>query len=171
MPIKLSQIRPPFSRIFEIIGCAVRFRLKRNDAKNKQIFFRFEAKKICFFACFASKQKAGNQKRNENERSENSNKMGTKKPAKINHKKVKIWLFLSCFWSAWTVQLSDLFWSTIRSRNREVHVHYRYCCPICFEAPSGFDILRYFTIFPVSCIRFLIHFRFRENFCYFRNFS
>jgi hypothetical protein len=46
--------------------------LKRNDAKNKQIFFRFEAKKIRFFACFASKRKAGNQKRNENERSENS---------------------------------------------------------------------------------------------------
>jgi hypothetical protein len=34
-----------------------------------------------------------------------------------------------------------------------------------------FDILRYFTIFPVSCVRFLIHFRFRENFRYFRNFS
>jgi hypothetical protein len=37
------------------------------------------------------------------------------------------------------------------------------------------DIFRYFTIFPVSCVRFLIHFRFREsfreNFRYFRNFS
>jgi hypothetical protein len=53
--------------------------------------------------------------------------------------------------------------------NREVHIHY--CCPICFEAPSGFYILRDFTIFPVSCVRFLIHFRFRENFRYFRNFS
>jgi hypothetical protein len=39
-----------------------------------------------------------------------------------------------------------------------------YCCPICCEAPSGCDILRYFTIFPVSCVRFLIHFRFREIF-------
>jgi hypothetical protein len=57
--------------------------------------------------------------------------------------------------------------------NREVHVHY--CCSICCEAPSGFDFLRYFTIFPVSCVRFLIHFRFRENFRenvrYFHNFS
>jgi hypothetical protein len=57
--------------------------------------------------------------------------------------------------------------------NREVHVHY--CCPIFFEAPSGFDILRYFIIFSVSCVRFLIHFcfrlSFRENFCYFCNFS
>jgi hypothetical protein len=74
------------------VGCAVRFRLKRNDAKNKQIFFRFEAKKICFFACFASKRKAGNQKRNENERSENSKakRNGNQKTAKINHKKVNI---------------------------------------------------------------------------------
>jgi hypothetical protein len=53
--------------------------------------------------------------------------------------------------------------------NREVDVHY--CCPICFEAPSGLDILRYFTIFPVSCVRFLIHFCFRENVRYFHNFS
>jgi hypothetical protein len=46
--------------------------------------------------------------------------------------------------------------------NREVHVHY--CCPICFEVPSGFDILSYFTMFSVSCVRFLIHFRFRAKF-------
>jgi hypothetical protein len=44
--------------------------LKRNDAKIKQIFFRFEAKKSRFFACFASKGKTGNHKRNESERSE-----------------------------------------------------------------------------------------------------
>jgi hypothetical protein len=31
-----------------ILGCAVRFRLKRNDAKIKQIFFLFEAKKSVF---------------------------------------------------------------------------------------------------------------------------
>jgi hypothetical protein len=52
------------------LGCAVRFRLKRNDAKIKQILFRFEAKKSCFFACFASKRNTGNHKRNESERSE-----------------------------------------------------------------------------------------------------
>jgi hypothetical protein len=73
------------------LGCAVRFRLKRNDAKIKQNLFRFEAKKICFFACFASKRKAGNQKRNESERSENIGKReGNQKIAKISHKKVKI---------------------------------------------------------------------------------
>jgi hypothetical protein len=82
---------------------------------------------------------------------------------------LRIWQF----WSAWwTVLLSDFFWAF---NNYEVHGEYS--CPICFEAPSGFDILRYFTIFPVSCVRFLIHFRFRKsfrenfcvNFCYFRN--
>jgi hypothetical protein len=52
------------------LGCAVRFWLKRNDAKIKQIFFRFEAKKSCFFACFASKRNTGKHKRNESERSE-----------------------------------------------------------------------------------------------------
>jgi hypothetical protein len=59
--------------------------------------------------------------------------------------------------------------------NLTILVHVYYCCPICFEPPSGFDILRYFTIFPVSCVSFLIHFSFcesfRENFRYFRNFS
>jgi hypothetical protein len=30
------------------LGCAVRFRLKRNDAKIKKIFVRFEAKKAVF---------------------------------------------------------------------------------------------------------------------------
>jgi hypothetical protein len=55
--------------------------------------------------------------------------------------------------------------------NLTILVHVHYCCPICFEAPSGFDILRYFKIFPVSCVRFLIHFRFHENFRYFRSFS
>jgi hypothetical protein len=30
------------------LGCAVRFRLKRNDAKIKQNLFRFEAKKSVF---------------------------------------------------------------------------------------------------------------------------
>jgi hypothetical protein len=53
--------------------------------------------------------------------------------------------------------------------NRGVHVHY--CCPICFEAQSGFDILRYYTIFPVSRVRLLKHFHFRENVHYFCNFS
>jgi hypothetical protein len=72
------------------IGCAVRFRLKRNDAKIKQNLFRFEAKKNPFFACFASKRKAGNQKRNESERSENINIKKSQKIAKISHKKVKI---------------------------------------------------------------------------------
>jgi hypothetical protein len=74
------------------VGCAVRFRLKRNDAKIKQNLFRFEAKKIGFFACFASKRKAGNQKRNESERSENiiGKRKGKQKIAKISHKKVKI---------------------------------------------------------------------------------
>jgi hypothetical protein len=28
--------------------------------------------------------------------------------------------------------------------------------------PSVFDILRYFTIFPVPCVRFLIHFSFSK---------
>jgi hypothetical protein len=37
--------------------------------------------------------------------------------------------------------------------------------------PFREKILRYFTILPVSCVRFLIHFRFRENCRYFRNFS
>jgi hypothetical protein len=80
--------------VLSCIGCAVRFRLKRNDAKIKQNLFSFEA------------------------------------PSGVD--------------------------------NREVDVHY--CCPICFEASSGFDILSYFTIFPVSCVRFLIHFRFCESF-------
>jgi hypothetical protein len=73
------------------LGCADRFRLKRNDAKIKQNLFRFEAKKIRFFACFASKRKAGNQKRNESERSENiiGKRKGNQKIAKISHKKVK----------------------------------------------------------------------------------
>jgi hypothetical protein len=73
------------------LGCAVRFRLKRNDAKIKQNLFRFEAKKIRFFTCFASKRKAGNQKRNESERSENiiGKRKGNQKIAKISHKKVK----------------------------------------------------------------------------------
>jgi hypothetical protein len=74
---------------------------------------------------------------------------------------------------AWTVQLSDLFWSTIRSRQK------RSACPLLlsdlFWSTIRFDILRYFTIFPVSCIRFLMHFRFREsfreNFRYFCKFS
>jgi hypothetical protein len=68
------------------------FSVEENDAKNKQFLFSFEAKKICFFACFASKRKAGNHKRNENERSENSKakRNGNQKTAKINHKKVKI---------------------------------------------------------------------------------
>jgi hypothetical protein len=55
------------------LGCAVRFRLKRNEAKKRQKIFRFEAKKCHFFACFASKRNTGNHKRNENERSEKSN--------------------------------------------------------------------------------------------------
>jgi hypothetical protein len=73
------------------LGCAVRFRLKRNDAKIKQNLFRFEAKKIRFFACFTSKRKAGNQKRNESERSENiiGKRKGNQKIAKISHKKSK----------------------------------------------------------------------------------
>jgi hypothetical protein len=54
------------------VGCAVRFRLKRNVAKIKQNFFRFEAKKSRFFACFASKRNIVNHKRNESERSEKS---------------------------------------------------------------------------------------------------
>jgi hypothetical protein len=74
------------------LGCAVRFRLKRNDAKIKQNLFRFEAKKMRFFAYFASKRKAGNQKRNESERSENiiGKRKGNQQTAKISHKKVKI---------------------------------------------------------------------------------
>jgi hypothetical protein len=44
----------------------------RNEAKNKPKLFRFEAKKTWFFACFASKRKTGNQKRNETELSEKS---------------------------------------------------------------------------------------------------
>jgi hypothetical protein len=39
----------------------------RNEAKNKPKLFRLEAKKTWFFACFASKRKNGNQKRNETE--------------------------------------------------------------------------------------------------------
>jgi hypothetical protein len=76
-----ANIRPYAKRLYPVnqgprwgwIGCAVRFRLKRNDAKIKQNLFRFKAKKIRFFACFASKRnwKAGNQKRNESERCEN----------------------------------------------------------------------------------------------------
>jgi hypothetical protein len=42
-----------------ILGCAIRFRLKRNDAKMWQKNFRFEAKKIRVFACFASKRNEG----------------------------------------------------------------------------------------------------------------
>jgi hypothetical protein len=49
------------------LGCAVHFRV---EAKMKRETFRFEAKKCCFFACFASKRKTVNHKRNENERSE-----------------------------------------------------------------------------------------------------
>jgi hypothetical protein len=37
-----------FFKISGPLGCAVRFRLKRNDAKIKQIFFRFEATKAVF---------------------------------------------------------------------------------------------------------------------------
>jgi hypothetical protein len=72
------------------LGCAVRFRLKRNDAKIKPNLFRFEAKKIRFFACFASKRKPGNQKRNESERSENiiGKRKGNQQIAKISHKKL-----------------------------------------------------------------------------------
>jgi hypothetical protein len=74
------------------IGCAVRFRLKRNDAKIEQNLFRFEAKKIRFFACFASKRKPGNQKGNESERSKTiiGKRKGNQQIAKISHKKVKI---------------------------------------------------------------------------------
>jgi hypothetical protein len=88
--LKLKRIRPQSHRRNlqtqgKSIGCAVRFRLKRNDAKIKQNLFRFEAKKICFFACFASKRKAGNQKRNESEQSENiiGKRKGMQKMAKI----------------------------------------------------------------------------------------
>jgi hypothetical protein len=35
------------------VGCAVIFALKRNEAKRKRNFFRFDAKKSVFFACFA----------------------------------------------------------------------------------------------------------------------
>jgi hypothetical protein len=48
--------------------------------------------------------------------------------------------------------------------NLTILVPVHYCCPICFEAPSGFDILRYFTIFPFSCVRFFIHFLFTRKF-------
>jgi hypothetical protein len=66
-----------------------------------------------------------------------------------------------------TKTVFSIFAKSENEDNREVHVVVHYCCPICFEAPSGFDILRYFTIFPVSCVRFLIHFRFREIFVIF----
>jgi hypothetical protein len=36
------------------LGCAVIFASKRNEAKRKRNFFRFDAKKSDFFACFAS---------------------------------------------------------------------------------------------------------------------
>jgi hypothetical protein len=37
-----------------MLGCAVIFASKRNEAKRKRNFFRFDAKKSDFFACFAS---------------------------------------------------------------------------------------------------------------------
>jgi hypothetical protein len=52
----------------------------------KRKTFRFEAKKCCFFACFASKRKIGNHKRNENERSE-INKAKRKRTEKSKMKK------------------------------------------------------------------------------------
>jgi hypothetical protein len=39
--------------VFKIqLGCAVRFRLKRNDAKIKQIFFSLRSEKKLFFRLF-----------------------------------------------------------------------------------------------------------------------
>ena len=36
------------------VGCAVIFASKRNEAKQKRNYFRFDAKKSPFSACFAS---------------------------------------------------------------------------------------------------------------------
>jgi hypothetical protein len=64
--------------------CAVIFALKRNEAKRKRNFYRFEAKKSVFFAYFASMRNVEIWSETKMERSENKTK-----------KKQKIFIFTS----------------------------------------------------------------------------
>ncbi len=56
------------------VGCAVIFASKRNEAKRKRNFFRFDAKKSAFFACFASMWNVEIWSETKMERSENKTK-------------------------------------------------------------------------------------------------
>jgi hypothetical protein len=57
-----------------LLGCAVIFALKRNEAKRKQNFFCFYAKKVLFFAHFASMRNVEICSEMKMERSENKTK-------------------------------------------------------------------------------------------------
>ncbi len=57
-----------------LLGCAVIFASKRNEAKRKRNFFRFDAKKKCFFRMFRIDVKRRNLKRNENGTKRKQNK-------------------------------------------------------------------------------------------------
>ncbi len=52
--IKVPPSRWRICLIWFVVGCAVIFASKRNEGKRKRNFFRFDAKKNAFFACFAS---------------------------------------------------------------------------------------------------------------------
>jgi hypothetical protein len=66
------------------LGCAIRFRLKRNDAKILQNLFRFEEKKPLFSLVSLRSETKGNEGKKQSKQSETNSKS-----AKINHKKLK----------------------------------------------------------------------------------
>jgi hypothetical protein len=67
--------------LLSYLGCAVRFLLKPNDAKNKQIIFRFEAKKIFFslVSLRSEKLEIRSETKTNEAKTAKRNEMGTKK--------------------------------------------------------------------------------------------
>ncbi len=72
-----------------LLGCAVIFALKRNEAKRKRNFFRFDAKKSDFFACFTSMRNIEIWSETKMKQSENKTKKEAKLPSFSLRSKMK----------------------------------------------------------------------------------